>query len=91
MFALTSARLLIRECTADEIPALLDIHISNPHLLRQNEGSEGEPGCYDLARWLRDWHVQQLLPGSHRLGCYLHAGGRAVGMLDLLEEHSEDG
>lgn len=91
MLELRSARLVIRESTADDIAALLDTYTSNPDFVRQNEGSEGEPGRYDLARWLRDWHVIRLMPGSHRLGCYLHSSGQAIGIVDFLEEHSDDG
>lgn len=91
MFELTTARLRICESIADDIPALLDISTSNPDLVRQNEGSEGEPGRYDLARWLRDWYVMQLSSGSHRLGCTLRASGRAIGIVDFLEEQSDDG
>jgi RimJ/RimL family protein N-acetyltransferase len=91
MLELTSEYVLICESTAENIATLFEIYMSNPDLVRQNEGSEGEPGRYDLDRWLRDWHVIQLMPGSHRLGCYLRASGRAIGIVDFLEEHTDDG
>lgn len=89
MLELTSRRLLMCESTAETIPALFDTYMSNPDLVRQNEGSEGKPGRYDLDRWLRDWQIMQLLAGSHRLGCYLRSSRRAVGIVDFLEENSD--
>jgi len=91
MLELTSARLQMRESTADDLPALLDIYMSNPDFVEQNEGSEGDPGRYDLDRWLRDWHILQMLPGSHRLGCYLQSSGTPIGIVDFLEENEDDG
>ncbi len=41
MLELMGARLEMRECTADELPALLAAYISNPDFVEQNEGSEG--------------------------------------------------
>ena len=90
MLELVTTRLQIREITADDLDALLPIYLSNPTFVEQNEGSEGEIGRYDLDRWQRDWHIQQMLPGSHRLGCYLKPDLTPVGFLDFLEEH-EDG
>jgi hypothetical protein len=83
-------RLQIRESTADDLPALLPIYLSNPAFVEQNEGSEGEIGRYDLDRWQRDWHIMQMMPGNHRLGCYLKTNLTPGGFLDFLEEH-EDG
>src|SRR5690242_12081114 len=91
MLELTSARLQIHEIVADDLPALLPIYTSNPEFVRQNEGSEGEPGRYDLDRWQRDWYVMQMLPGSHQLGCYLKTGNTPVGIVHFLEENEDDG
>lgn len=90
MLEIVSGRLQMRETAADNLDALLPIYLSNPAFVEQNEGSEGEIGRYDLDRWHRDWHIQQMLPGSHRLGCYLKKDLTPVGFLDFLEEH-EDG
>jgi RimJ/RimL family protein N-acetyltransferase len=90
MLELVTKQLQIRETTADDLDALLPIYLSNPTFVEQNEGSEGEVGRYDLDRWQRDWHILQMLPGSHRLGCYLKSDLSPVGFLDFLEEH-EDG
>lgn len=91
MLELTSARLQIREIAADDLPALLPIYTSNPEFVRQNEGSEGEIGRYDLDRWQRDWYVMQMLPGSHQLGCYLKTENTPVGIVHFLEENEDDG
>lgn len=91
MLELTSARLQIREIEADDLPALLPIYTSNPEFVRQNEGSEGEPGRYDLDRWQRDWYIMQMLPGSHQLGCYLRTENTPVGTVHFLEENEDDG
>jgi len=90
MLEMMTKRLQIRESTADDLPTLLPIYMSNPAFVEQNEGSEGEIGRYDLDRWQRDWHIMQMMPGSHRLGCYLKPNLTPVGFLDFLEEH-EDG
>jgi RimJ/RimL family protein N-acetyltransferase len=91
MLELTSARLQIREIVADDLPALLPVYTSNPEFVQQNEGSEGEAGRYDLDRWQRDWHVMQMLPGSHQLGCYLKPENTPVGIIHFLEENEDDG
>ncbi len=91
MLELASTRLQIREITADDLPALLPVYMSNLEFVRQNEGSEGEIGRYDLARWQRDWHILQMMPGHHRLGCYLKADTTPVGIIDFLEENPDDG
>jgi RimJ/RimL family protein N-acetyltransferase len=90
MLEFVTTQLQIQEITADDLGALLPIYLSNPVFVEQNEGSEGEIGRYDLDRWQRDWHILQMLPGSHRLGCYLKSDLTPVGFLDFLEEH-EDG
>jgi ribosomal protein S18 acetylase RimI-like enzyme len=90
MLELVTRQLLMRESTAAELDALLPMYLSNPTFVEQNEGSEGEVGRYDLDRWRRDWHILQMLPGNHRLGCYLKSDLSPVGFLDFLEEH-EDG
>jgi len=91
MLELVSIRLQIREVTANDLPTLLLVYTSNPEFVRQNEGSEGEIGRYDLARWQRDWHILQMMPGSHRLGCYLKVDNTPVGLIDFLEENQDDG
>jgi len=90
MLEIVTDRLEMRETVADDLEVLLPIYLSNPTFVEQNEGSEGEIGRYDLDRWQRDWHIQQMLPGSHRLGCYLKEDLAPVGFLDFLEKH-EDG
>lgn len=89
MIELESERLHIREITADDLPNLLAVYMSNPEVVRRMEGSEGEVGKYDLERWQRDWYVAQLIPGRHQLGCYLKENGEAVGFIDYLEENDD--
>ncbi|SRR5258708_6103578 len=91
MLELTSTRLHIREMMADDLPGLLPVYTSNPAFVQQNEGSEGEIGRYDLARWQRDWQIAQMMPGSHWLGCYLNTDGTPVGTVQFLEENESDG
>jgi RimJ/RimL family protein N-acetyltransferase len=89
MIELESERLLIREMTADDLEKVLPVYLSNPDFLQQMEGSEGEAGRYDLARWQRDWHIAQMMPGRHTLACYLKETGEAVGYVEFLEEHDD--
>lgn len=89
MIELESERLYIREITADEVEKVLPVHLSNPDFLRQMEGSEGEAGRYDLARWQRDWQIAQMMPGRHMLACYHKGSGGAVGYVEYLEEHDD--
>ncbi len=32
-----------------------------------------------------------MMPGSHRLGCYLRSAGTPIGFVDFLEENEDDG
>lgn len=89
MIELESERLFIRTITVDDVEKLLPVHLSNPDFLRQMEGSEGEAGRYDLARWQRDWHIAQMMPGRHTLACYLKDTDEAVGYVEYLEEHDD--
>lgn len=89
MIELESKRLLIREITGDDLPVLLPIYMSNTEFRRQMEGSEGEAGRYDLARFQRDWHIAHMM-GRYTLGAYLKEPGTAVGYIEYVEEY-EDG
>jgi len=89
MIELESARLRIREITADDLEIVLPVYESNPNVMQHMEGSEGEVGRYNLERWQRDWYIAQLMPGRHMLGCYLREDGEAVGFIDYLEEHDD--
>jgi RimJ/RimL family protein N-acetyltransferase len=90
MLELESDRLSLRELGADDLPLVLPVYLSNPDLVQQQEGSEGEAGRYDLERFQRDWAVAQMMPGRHMLGCYLKMQGDAVGFIEFWEE-AEDG
>ena len=91
MIMLTTERLLLREVVADDLPALLPVYLSNPDQVMANEGSQGEPGYYDLAMFQRDWWLASLTPGRHLLGVYLLAPGAPIGLADYLEENPDDG
>jgi RimJ/RimL family protein N-acetyltransferase len=91
MIELESGRLLLREMIEEDLPLVLPVYLSNPGFLQQQEGSESEAGRYDLERWQRDWHIAQMMPGRHMLGCYLKAQDEAIGFIDYLEENEDDG
>lgn len=57
MLYVESQRLTIREITEDDLVAILPVLVSDPEHLRRQEGSEGEPGRYDMQRWQRDWTI----------------------------------
>src|SRR6185312_15551070 len=86
MIALESERLTIRELAAGDLPLLMPVHLSNPAFLALMEGSEGEAGRYDLARWQRDWQIASMMPGRHMLGIFLKSTDEAVGFCDFFEE-----
>jgi RimJ/RimL family protein N-acetyltransferase len=88
--ALESARLVIREVAADDLPLLLPVYLSNPEYVAQSEGSRGEAGHFDLEMFQRDWRIAQMTPGRHMLGIYLKETAEAVGLADYLEENPED-
>jgi len=91
MITLTTERLVLREVVADDLPSLLPVYLSNPDQVMANEGSEGEPGHYDLEMLQRDWWIASLTPGRHMLGVYLLASGAPIGLADYLEENPDDG
>ena len=89
MITLESLRLQIRTITADDLAAVFSVHRSDPDFLRYREGSEGEPGRYDLQAWERDWQLAQIIPGRHALACVLKTTNEFVGYIDYLEEHDD--
>jgi RimJ/RimL family protein N-acetyltransferase len=91
MLTLESPCLTFREVTADDLPALLPVYLSNPDFVAMNEGSRGTSGYFDLEMFRRDWWVQRMMPGSHWLGIYLTSSGEAVGQANFLEENPDDG
>lgn len=91
MIELESERLQLREMAEEDLPFVLPVYLSNPDFLKQQEGSEGQAGRYDLERWQRDWSIAQMMPGRHMYGCYLKATDEAVGFIDYLEENEDDG
>ncbi|HUY79768.1 MAG TPA: GNAT family N-acetyltransferase [Ktedonobacterales bacterium] len=91
MITLTTNRLLMREVEANDLPALLPVYLSNPEQVMANEGSQGEPGHYELAIFQRDWWLASLTPGRHMLGVYLLGTGIPIGLADYLEDNPDDG
>ena len=90
MQELTSARMVIHELSADELERTLPIYLSNPAFMQRQEGSEGEPGRYDLARWQRDWSIAQYMPGRHLLvACLKDEQRTAIGLIDYLEQNDD--
>src|SRR5215831_6459029 len=73
MPTLESPRLLLRDATAEDLPALLPVYLSNPAFVSLSEGSRGEAGYCDLRMLQRDWHIASLTPGRHMLGLCLKA------------------
>ncbi len=88
MIELESTRLRIREITADDLPAVLEVYMSNTEFRQQMEGSEGEAGRYDLERFQRDWHIAQMM-GRYTLGAYLKASDEAIGYIEYIEEYDD--
>lgn len=88
---LQSPRLRLRATAEADLPALLNVYLSNPAFVSHHEGARGESGYFDLAMLQRDWWIAQMMPGRHMLGIYLADGGAAVGMADYLEENPDDG
>jgi len=86
MIDLESQQLVIREITENDLAAILSVLLSDSEHLRRQEGSEGEPGRYDLDRWQRDWSIGQMMSGRHMLGCYLKASQEAIGYVEFMEE-----
>ena len=86
MISLESKRLIICELSENDLETILLVLVSDPEHLRRQEGSESEPGRYDLARWQRDWSIGQMMPGRHMLGCYLKDTNEAVGYVEFMEE-----
>lgn len=86
MIDIESQRLVIREITEDDLVAILPVLVSDPEHLKRQEGSEGEPGRYDLERWQRDWSIGQIMPGRHLLGCHLKSSRKAIGYVEFMEE-----
>ena len=88
MIELESKRLHIREINGDDLPVLLPVYMSNTEFRQQMEGSEGEAGRYDLARFQRDWHIAHMT-GRYTLGAYLKESGTAVGYIEYVEENDD--
>ena len=88
MVELESTRLHIRDIPADDLPAVLEVYMSNTEFRQQMEGSEGEAGRYDPERFQCDWHIAQMM-GRYTLGAYLKESGAAIGYIEYIEEDDD--
>ena len=91
MLELETRRLRLREATADDLPALLTVYVSNPDFIRMREGSRGEPGYYDLEMMQRDWQIAQIMPGRVMMGIWHKETEQLIGVADFLDENHSDG
>jgi RimJ/RimL family protein N-acetyltransferase len=85
-----TGRLTMRGLEPDDLPRMLDVHLSNPQYLEWTEGSAGEPGRYDLGMPQRDWTIAELTPGRHWMGSFDKVTSETVGVADFVEENPND-
>jgi RimJ/RimL family protein N-acetyltransferase len=78
-------RLEVRAVDEADIPALLEVYLSNPQILAVTEGSAGVPGHYDRGMLERDLWISELDRNRHTAGLFLRAGGACVGGLDWVD------
>lgn len=81
----------MRAVAADDIDALLAVHLSNPGYIGVTEGSGGEPGRYDRGMLERDLVIAGMTPGRHLAGIVRRADSELIGVLDWMEENPSDG
>jgi RimJ/RimL family protein N-acetyltransferase len=79
-------RLRLEPVREDDLPALLEVFLSNPQFLDWTEGGE-----YDLEKLQLDWEVAQKDPARHMLALREAAAGELVGVLEYLEHNERDG
>jgi len=70
----------------DELPALLEVFLSNPEYLGWTEG-----GDYDLEKLQRDWEVARIDPQRHMLALRETETGELVGLIEYLDHNERDG
>ena len=86
MMALETERLRLEPLSEQDLPAVLEIFLSNPRYLAWTEGGE-----YDLERLQLDWHVAEQEPARHMLGLREKETGVLLGSLEYLELNERDG
>jgi RimJ/RimL family protein N-acetyltransferase len=79
--------LTVRDIEESDLPNVFELFIADPAYLQWTEGSEGEPGRYDLGKLERDWMVARMM-GRRMLG--LFADAAPIGVADVLENNPED-
>ena len=83
--------LVLTELESTDLGEVLAVRRSNPDRLARTEGSAGEAGAYDLAMLERDLSVAVPDPARHVLVARAWTDRMAVGYVDVLDEHLEDG
>ncbi len=78
-------RLDVREVEEADIDGLLEVYLSNPHVIAVTEGSAGEPGHYDRGMLERDLWISELDEARHTAGVFLRDGGACVGVIDWVD------
>jgi hypothetical protein len=76
MYEISGLRLGMREVEAADLPGLLLVYLFNPEPVALKEGSQGQPGYFDLEMLQRDWWVAHMMPGRHMLHIYLTCSPR---------------
>jgi RimJ/RimL family protein N-acetyltransferase len=84
--AIETERLRLEPLKEENLPAALDVFLSNPRYLEWTEGGE-----YDLERLQLDWHVAQEDPARHMLALREKVTGDLVGVIEYLELNQRDG
>jgi RimJ/RimL family protein N-acetyltransferase len=82
-------RLEVRAADEAEIPALLEVYLSNPQVIAVTEGSAGVPGHYDRGMLERDLWISELDDNRHTAGLFLRGGGACVGVLDWADSDAD--
>lgn len=87
---LLTDRLLLRDATEDDVPALLTVALSNPEFLEIHEGPDA-PTAYDESAVGRDLAVASMDPARHPLAVCSREDGAVFGWAEVLDEHPCDG
>jgi RimJ/RimL family protein N-acetyltransferase len=84
--AIETERLKLEPMKEEDLPAVLEVFLSNPLYLEWTEGGE-----YDLERLKLDWHLSQEDPARHMLVLREKATRELVGVIEYLELNERDG
>lgn len=84
-------RLIVRAPAVEELPAMLDVYLSNPDFLEMTEGNQGEPGRFELETLERELAVAAIIPDRWYGLVSAKATGAIVGVVDWILENDSDG